>query len=107
MYAGQIVEIGPVRDVLKNPQHPYTKGLLKTLPENASPDDPLFSIKGAVPTLLSAHKACGFAPRCDYRFGRCDESIPPLHNLGSGRKAACFLLDGPQETPQTYPNTAA
>ena len=107
MYAGQIVEIGPVREVLKNPQHPYTKGLLKTLPENASPDEPLFSIKGAVPTLLAAHKACGFAPRCDYRFGRCDEAIPHLHDLGSGRHAACFLLDDPDQTPQTNHNATA
>jgi oligopeptide/dipeptide ABC transporter ATP-binding protein len=94
MYAGQIVEIGRVREVLKNPQHPYTKGLLKTLPDKANPEQPLFSIKGAVPSLLAAHKACGFAPRCEYRFGRCEEAIPAMVDLGPGRQAACHLLDG-------------
>jgi len=92
MYAGQIVEIGPVRDVLKDPRHPYTQGLLKTLPDKAHPDEPLYSIKGAVPTLLSAHKACGFAPRCAHRFKPCDEAPPPMHALGNGRRAACYLL---------------
>jgi oligopeptide/dipeptide ABC transporter ATP-binding protein len=93
MYAGQIVEIGPVRDVLKTPQHPYTQGLLKTLPDKAHPDEPLYSIKGSVPTLLAPHSACGFAPRCDHRFDRCDQTIPPMIDLGSGRQAACFLLE--------------
>jgi oligopeptide/dipeptide ABC transporter ATP-binding protein len=92
MYAGQIVEIGPVRDVIKHPQHPYTQCLLKTLPENADPDQPLYSIRGAVPTLLSAHRACGFAPRCSHRFEPCGEKIPPMFELGPGRQAACFLL---------------
>lgn len=92
MYAGQIVEIGPVRDVLKDPKHPYTIGLLQTLPDKARPDQPLFSIKGAVPTLLTAHKACGFAPRCDYRFGPCDQMPPPMYELSPRRRAACYLL---------------
>jgi oligopeptide/dipeptide ABC transporter ATP-binding protein len=94
MYAGQIVEIGPVRDVLKKPRHPYTQGLLKTLPNKAHPDQPLYSIKGTVPTLLSAHKACGFAPRCDHRFTRCDEAMPSMHRVGNEHQAACFLLGG-------------
>lgn len=100
MYAGQIVETGPVRNVLKDPQHPYTMGLLKTLPDKARPDQPLFSIKGSVPTLLAAHKACGFAPRCVYCSSICKRETPSMYELDPDRQAACFIHgnhpDGPR-----------
>ena len=93
MYAGCVVESGPVREVLKDPQHPYTEGLLQTLPEKAKPDQPLYSIKGNVPTLLKGHTACGFAPRCPRAFARCHSEIPPMYELNTHHQAACFLHD--------------
>jgi oligopeptide/dipeptide ABC transporter ATP-binding protein len=94
MYAGDMVEIGPVREVLKNPQHPYTQGLLKTVPDKSNPDQPLFSIKGNVPSLLEPQTSCRFAPRCKSVMDRCRRAIPPLYQLGEDLQAACFLHDG-------------
>jgi len=91
MYAGSVVEEGPVRAVLKNPRHPYTRGLLKTVPDNANPDQPLFSIKGNVPSLLRPQTHCRFAPRCEEAFDRCREEVPPMYSLGGEHQAACFL----------------
>ncbi len=106
MYAGNIVETGSVRDVLKNPGHPYTQNLLKTVPDNANPDQPLFSIKGNVPSLLIPQTHCVFAPRCQHAFDRCRKEVPPIYivsgsgtgfvngSAGGEHQAACFLLDG-------------
>lgn len=91
MYAGNVVETGPVRAVLKDPQHPYTQGLLRTVPDNANPDQPLFSIKGNVPSLLLPQRNCRFAPRCEEAFDRCQEEVPPMYSLGEDHRAACFL----------------
>jgi oligopeptide/dipeptide ABC transporter ATP-binding protein len=97
MYTGSVVEIGPVRVVLKNPQHPYTQGLLKTIPNNAAPDQPLFSIRGQVPSLLQPPTACAFAPRCDRAEERCRVEIPPRYILEEGHHVACFLHQGRPE----------
>ena len=91
MYAGTIAELGSVRDVLKNPQHPYTQGLLKTVPDNVRPDRQLYSIKGNVPSLLEPRTACRFAARCEYAFERCLNEPPPMYRLSDGHGAACFL----------------
>jgi peptide/nickel transport system ATP-binding protein len=97
MYAGDMVEMGSVRSVLKNPQHPYTQGLLQTVPDKASPEQPLFSIKGNVPSLLEPQTNCRFAPRCDYVMDRCKREIPPLFMLNGNHQAACFLHAGQSE----------
>ncbi|MCK5487649.1 MAG: ABC transporter ATP-binding protein, partial [Desulfobacterales bacterium] len=91
MYAGDMVEMGSVRSVLKNPQHPYTQGLLQTVPDKANPEQPLFSIKGNVPSLLEPQTSCRFAPRCDYVMERCKHEIPPFSMLNGDHQAACFL----------------
>jgi oligopeptide/dipeptide ABC transporter ATP-binding protein len=93
MYAGDMVEMGSVRSVLKNPQHPYAQGLLKTVPDKSNPDQPLFSIKGNVPSLLEPQTSCRFAPRCEFVMERCRREMPPLYNLGVDHQAACFLHD--------------
>ncbi|NIQ76754.1 MAG: ATP-binding cassette domain-containing protein [Anaerolineae bacterium] len=93
MYAGNVVEMGAVRAVLKNPQHPYTQGLLQTVPDNANPDQPLFSIKGNVPTLLKPQRNCAFAPRCKHAMDRCEREIPAMYTLDGDHQAACFLHD--------------
>jgi len=94
MYAGDMVEMGSVRSVLKDPQHPYTQGLLQTVPDKSNPDQPLFSIKGNVPSLLQPQTNCRFAPRCEYVMERCRQELPPLYSLDGGHQAACFLHDG-------------
>jgi len=91
MYAGDMVEMGSVRSVLKNPQHPYTQGLLQTVPDKSNPDQPLFSIRGNVPSMLEPQTNCRFAPRCQYAMGRCRQKIPPLFMLAADHQAACFL----------------
>lgn len=93
MYAGDMVEMGSVRSVLKNPQHPYTQGLLQTVPDKANPEQPLFSIKGNVPSLLEPQTSCRFAPRCDYVMDHCNHEIPPFYLLNGDHQAACFLHD--------------
>jgi oligopeptide/dipeptide ABC transporter ATP-binding protein len=93
MYAGNVVEIGSTRDVLKSPQHPYTRSLLRTVPDNANPDQPLFSIKGNVPSLLEPQTNCMFAPRCEQAMDRCRREIPPPYVIEGGHRAACFLME--------------
>jgi peptide/nickel transport system ATP-binding protein len=94
MYAGDMVEMGSVRRVLKDPQHPYTQGLLQTVPDKSNPDQPLYSIRGNVPSLLAAQTDCRFAPRCEYAMDRCRQELPPLYVLNEDHQAACFLHDG-------------
>ena len=94
MYAGDMVEMGSVRSVLKDPQHPYTQGLLQTVPDKSNPDQPLYSIKGNVPSLLEPQTCCRFAPRCEWVMDRCRRELPPLYKLNGDHQAACFLHDG-------------
>jgi peptide/nickel transport system ATP-binding protein len=90
MYAGRIVERGTKRDLFKNPWHPYTWGLLNSIPPLAGPRPRrLNSIAGAPPSLLDLPAGCAFGPRCRYRFQACDER-PALKGEGD-HKAACFL----------------
>ena len=97
MYAGNIVEMGPVRAVLKNPKHPYTQGLLQTVPDNVNPDQPLFSIKGSVPSVMEPQSSCRFASRCDYVMDRCKLEIPPVYILNGDHQSTCFLHEGEAE----------
>jgi peptide/nickel transport system ATP-binding protein len=94
MYAGRIVELGPVARVLKRPQHPYTQGLLRTIPNEAPPDEPLFSIRGQVPSLLQAVDGCAFAPRCHRVMEECRHTAPPCYAVAADHRAACFLHRG-------------
>lgn len=72
MYAGRIVEEGPADRVLDSPRHPYTEGLLKSLPEGQEPKGRLFQISGMTPSLTSLPEGCPFAPRCERATGACD-----------------------------------
>ena len=91
MYAGNVVESGRVTDVLRDPQHPYTQGLLKTLPDQVDADDVLFSIEGTVPSLLAPPTGCRFAPRCPHVMERCRVEVPPITPLSSDHDVSCFL----------------
>lgn len=92
MYAGQIVEQGDVRRILKDPQHPYTKGLLKSVPDLRGKKDRLYSIPGTVPTPGTVLKGCRFAARCAEAFGRCHIESPDLFKMENvGHEVRCFL----------------
>ncbi|MGX6444716.1 ABC transporter ATP-binding protein [Neobacillus sp. K501] len=92
MYSGQIVEQGDVRTILKDPQHPYTKGLLKSVPDLRGKKDRLYSIPGSVPTPGTIHKGCRFAARCSEAFGKCLEESPELIKMEKqGHEVRCFL----------------
>jgi peptide/nickel transport system ATP-binding protein len=88
MYAGKIIEEGPVADVLREPQHPYTAGLLASLPANATPGTDLVQIPGSTPSLFDLPPGCAFQPRCSHRTALCS-SPPPLTPGGPGRQRRC------------------
>jgi peptide/nickel transport system ATP-binding protein len=90
MYAGRIAEIGPVSDVIHKPQHPYTIGLMGSIPEFESHRDRLIQIDGAMPRLDAIPKGCAFNPRCTKVFDRCKSERPELVSAGS-TQAACWL----------------
>jgi len=100
MYAGSVVEQGPVTTVLKRPQHPYTQGLLRTIPDDVPPDQPLFSIRGQVPSLLQPSTGCAFAPRCDRVMPECTRAVPPHYALEADHHVTCFLY---REKESSYP----
>jgi oligopeptide/dipeptide ABC transporter ATP-binding protein len=91
MYAGRIVEHGPVRDVLRNPQHPYTRGLIGSLPR--ADGGPLQSIEGSVPPLGALPPGCTFHPRCPSRFDACDKVVPEAYRTAPERTVRCLLYD--------------
>jgi len=92
MYAGRVVESGPTIDVFKNPKHPYTRGLLGSIPRlDAKRGEPLQAIEGTPPNLARLPAGCAFHPRCPFRVERCSTDTPTLDALGSGRLAACWV----------------
>ncbi|MGI0150818.1 MAG: ABC transporter ATP-binding protein, partial [Thermoplasmata archaeon] len=95
MYAGNIVEIAPVRSLFKEPRHPYTQGLLASIPRMDDPSKTLESIPGSVPNLLSPPPACRFHPRCPHAMPICKEVRPPMTVEGPGHVVACHLYHGP------------
>ena len=92
MYAGRIVEIGPVAAVIRRPAHPYTDGLMASIPSLEHRVDRLRQIDGAMPRLDALPAGCRFHPRCPRVFGRCREEQPELLEAGTTR-AACWLHD--------------
>ena len=90
LYAGKVVEIGPTMQIINNPQHPYTQGLLKALPQMAEGRNRLNQIPGMMPSLLDMPQGCPFQPRCNARLERCIKEIPKLVRSGSGTEVACF-----------------
>jgi peptide/nickel transport system ATP-binding protein len=94
MYAGRIVEIGPVREVIHSPRHPYTVGLMGSIPRLASRQGRLSQIDGAMPRLNAIPPGCAFNPRCPKRFERCTRERPELIAAGASR-AACWLHAAP------------
>ncbi len=91
MYAGRIVEQGPVREVFADPKHPYTQALLRSTISLSTRE--LHSIPGAPPDLVDPPPGCRFHPRCEHAMNICADKLPPLISAGPGREAECWLLD--------------
>ncbi|MFS0784689.1 ABC transporter ATP-binding protein [Bacillus sp. 1P06AnD] len=92
MYAGKIVEEGLVTDIFKNPKHPYTQGLLKSIPDIVTKKERLYSIPGNVPKPGSIKQGCRFAARCEHAFEQCREDAPELYPTeDAGHRVRCFL----------------
>lgn len=94
MYAGKVVETASVRDVFKSPLHPYTSGLLGSIPPLREDVDELVAIEGVVPPPYAMPSGCRFRPRCPYSRSACAEQTPPLLELGPGHHAACIRHTG-------------
>ena len=92
MYAGRLVEVGKVRDVVKNPKHPYSKGLMGSIPSLHQLVEMLVQIEGTMPRLTEIPAGCAFHPRCPHAFDRCRNQRPDLLNTQPTR-AACWLYD--------------
>ncbi len=96
MYLGKIVETAPAVEIFKNPQHPYTRGLIGSVHKiGTKGQDRLFSIEGTVPVAMNLPKRCGFYDRCDKRIeGVCDVQEPELVDSGDNHRVACFACTG-------------
>jgi oligopeptide/dipeptide ABC transporter ATP-binding protein len=93
MYAGRIVEQGPIRDVFYDPYHPYTLGLLRSIPGHTA-GTRLRAIDGTAPSLGAIDTGCAFAPRCPSRFSPCDQVTPPPVQPAEDREVRCYLHGG-------------
>ncbi|MFB8027496.1 ABC transporter ATP-binding protein [Streptomyces sp. NPDC056465] len=91
MYAGRIVETSPVHDIYKAPAHPYTKGLLRSIPRLDQKGQELYAIKGLPPNLLHIPPGCAFHPRCPMAQAVCRTDVPPLYTVDEDRRSACHF----------------
>ncbi|MEU9334178.1 ABC transporter ATP-binding protein [Streptomyces sp. NPDC048290] len=98
MYAGRIVEQAPVEDIYRAPAHPYTRGLLDSIPRLDQKGQELYAIQGLPPNLLAIPSGCAFHPRCPLARDICRTEVPPLHDVTADRTSACHFwrecLDG-------------
>lgn len=94
MYLGNIVESGPVKEIIKNPKHPYTQGLIDALPDIDNLDAPLKPVPGSIPSPLERPSGCVFHTRCKiYEEGLCNNEEPQLKSFSSNHKVACLKVD--------------
>jgi len=92
MYAGTIIETGSIDEIFYEPKHPYTWGLLKSMPKlNAEEHERLIPIEGNPVDLINPPKGCAFAPRCKHCMKICLEKKPPACNISEGHDALCWL----------------
>ncbi|MCP1313718.1 ABC transporter ATP-binding protein [Halomonas sp. 707D7] len=98
MYAGRVIEQGPTREIINDPQHPYTQGLLNALPQMATPGEKLNQIRGSMPSLAKLPSGCAFHPRCDFMIRpsgeprtACTEQVPGFVGTGNCR-VACHMV---------------
>lgn len=93
MYAGETVESGDVADIFKRPLHPYTVGLMKSLPKINEEQEKLYNIPGSVPSPKDYPKGCRFSPRCGHAAEKCFNEKPPLFETGGNRRVRCWLCE--------------
>ena len=99
MYLGKIVETGSVRQIIRAPEHPYTKGLLNALPNLDDLGAPLTPVAGDIPSPLERPSGCVFHTRCPQIIeGRCDSALPEVTDLGAGHDVSCFAVPQPAGT---------
>ena len=91
MYAGRIVEHAPVHEIYRSPAHPYTQGLLRSIPRVDQKGQELYAIQGLPPNLTRIPSGCAFNPRCPMAQDVCRTDVPPLHTVGAGRGSACHF----------------
>ena len=91
MYAGSMAEIGTTRDIFKDPLHPYTKGLMRSVPSIQMEAERLYTIRGSVPNLIYPPNGCRFHPRCDFSRSYCTKVRPPLTEIQPGHSVACHM----------------
>ncbi len=91
MYCGEIIEKGPVIDIFETPKHPYTEGLLATMPTLEDHENPILpTINGVVPSITKRPSGCYFHPRCKYKMEICEKQSPPIYRVGN-TEVTCFL----------------
>jgi peptide/nickel transport system ATP-binding protein len=96
MYAGSMAEIGTAKDIFKRPVHPYTMGLMKSVPSIQMSAEKLYTIRGSVPNLIYPPAGCRFHPRCDSAREYCTKVRPPLMEIEPGHFAACHMVSKPE-----------
>ncbi|WP_134702033.1 ABC transporter ATP-binding protein [Ammoniphilus sp. YIM 78166] len=93
MYAGQVVEEADIRSLFRSPKHPYTIGLMKSMPDFAEDQDRLQAIPGTVPLLSDLPKCCRFAPRCEWATDRCHQTAPEFISVTEQHRVRCVLVE--------------
>ena len=91
MYAGRVIEESPVREPFRNPQHPYTRGLIQAVPQKDVTRGGLVGIRGLIPNLIDPPAGCRFQTRCDHAMAICSQEVPPAFPIGDSHSASCFL----------------
>jgi oligopeptide transport system ATP-binding protein len=92
MYAGRVVESAPARELYARPRHPYTRGLMASVPRlDGDTGKRLVPIEGQPPNFAALPAGCAFAPRCQHAIDACRQTRPPLHDVGSQHQVACIL----------------
>jgi len=91
MYAARMVEVGDVKQIFADPKHPYTQGLLRSVPNIELDDEELYKMEGQPPSLLHPPSGCRFHPRCPHVMPICKEKNPPFETVGPNQQAACWL----------------
>ena len=97
MYAGRIVEQGLVANIIANPMHPYTQGLMGSVPSQNQRGKPLQQIDGMVPSMLNLPVGCAFQNRCNYANEKCSNMQPDITQLADGRQVRCFNVPAGQQ----------
>lgn len=90
MYSGQVVEQGDIYTIFENPKHPYTEGLLRSMPTPEKRTGKLYAIEGVVPNPLNLPKGCRFAPRCEYATSLCHEEMPEIESINDDEVVRCW-----------------